>query len=42
MNIKVFDDSKTEVDQEAFEYLMKQLDVAVLGIVIPETTSEGK
>lgn len=38
----MFDDSKTEVDQEAFEYLMKQPDVGVLEIVIPESTSEGK
>lgn len=42
MDIKVFDGSRTEVDQEAFEYLMKQPDVPVLEIFIPETTSEGK
>ncbi|KAL2096963.1 hypothetical protein ACEWY4_006170 [Coilia grayii] len=40
MDIKVFDGSRTEVDQEAFEYLMKQPDVPVLEIFIPETTSE--
>ncbi|XP_059189007.1 uncharacterized protein LOC131971514 [Centropristis striata] len=40
MDIKVFDESRTEVDQEAFEYLMKQPNVPVLEIVIPETTSE--
>ncbi|KAG5268667.1 hypothetical protein AALO_G00215080 [Alosa alosa] len=34
MDFKVFDDSKTEVDQEAFEYLMMQPDVGVLEIVV--------
>ncbi|XP_063060458.1 uncharacterized protein LOC134453602 [Engraulis encrasicolus] len=41
MDIKVFDESRTEVDQEAFAYLMKQPDVHVLEIDIPEEgTSE--
>lgn len=42
MDIKVFDDSKTEVDQEAFEYLLKQPDLGVLEIVIPEAILEDK
>ena len=33
MDIKVFDDSKTEVDQEAFEYLVKQPDLGVLELL---------
>lgn len=40
MDIKVFDDSKTEVDQEAFEYLIKQPNVTALEIVIPKTAFE--
>lgn len=39
MDIKVFDNSKTEVDEEAFEYLQTRPDLAVLEIVIPGTAS---
>ncbi|KAK2869072.1 hypothetical protein Q7C36_000943 [Tachysurus vachellii] len=35
MDVKVFDDSKTEVDEEAFEYLLTRPDLGVLEILIP-------
>ncbi|XP_050960675.1 uncharacterized protein LOC127161944 [Labeo rohita] len=34
MDVKVFDDTKTEVDEEAFEYLMTRPDLGVLEIFI--------
>ncbi|XP_058245046.1 uncharacterized protein LOC131352740 [Hemibagrus wyckioides] len=37
MDVKVFDDSKTEVDEEAFEYLLTRPDLGVLEIFIPGT-----
>ncbi|XP_051572165.1 uncharacterized protein LOC127451472 [Myxocyprinus asiaticus] len=39
MDVKVFDDSKTEVDEEAFEYLQSRPDLGVLEIFIPGTAS---
>ncbi|XP_051503155.1 uncharacterized protein LOC127411535 [Myxocyprinus asiaticus] len=39
MDVKVFDDSKTEVDEEAFEYLLTRPDLGVLEIFIPGTAS---
>ncbi|XP_072564698.1 uncharacterized protein [Paramormyrops kingsleyae] len=39
MDVKVFDDTKTEVDEEAFEYLMTRPDLGVLEIFIPGTAS---
>ncbi|XDV11721.1 hypothetical protein PO909_000577 [Leuciscus waleckii] len=38
MDVKVFD-SKTEVDEEAFEYLLTRPDIGVLEIFIPGTAS---
>lgn len=43
MDVKVFDDSKTEVDEEAFGYLLTRPDLGVLEIVIPSTANiDGK
>ncbi len=43
MNVKVFDDSKTEVDEEAFGYLLARPDLGVLEIFIPGTANiDGK
>lgn len=43
MDVKVFDDSKTEVDEEAFVYLLTRPDLGVLEIVIPGTANiDGK
>ncbi|XP_026082342.1 uncharacterized protein LOC113058554 [Carassius auratus] len=39
MDVKVFDDSKTEVDEEAFVYLLRRPDLGVLEIVIPGTAN---
>ncbi|XP_051503370.1 uncharacterized protein LOC127411714 [Myxocyprinus asiaticus] len=39
MDVKVFDDSMTEVDEEAFEYLLTRPDLGVLEIFIPGTAS---
>ncbi|XP_052426408.1 uncharacterized protein LOC127968947 [Carassius gibelio] len=39
MDVKVFDDSKTEVDEEAFVYLLTRPDLGVLEIVIPCTAN---
>ncbi|XP_057184886.1 uncharacterized protein LOC130551332, partial [Triplophysa rosa] len=39
INVKVFDDSKTEVDEEAFEYLLTQPNLGVLKMIIPGTAS---
>ncbi|XP_059365065.1 uncharacterized protein LOC132100987 [Carassius carassius] len=39
MDVKVFDDSKTEVDKEAFVYLLTRPDLGVLEIVIPGTAN---
>lgn len=43
MDVKVFDDTKTEVDEEEFEYLMTRPDLSVLEIFIPGKASlDGK
>ncbi|KAF7707839.1 hypothetical protein HF521_016896 [Silurus meridionalis] len=39
LDVKVFDDSKTEVDEEAFRYLLTRPDLGVLEIVIPGTAN---
>ncbi len=39
MDVKVFDDSKTEVDEEAFGYLLTRPDLGVLEIFIPGTAN---
>nr|XP_055048149.1 uncharacterized protein LOC129433557 [Misgurnus anguillicaudatus] len=39
INVKVFDDSKTEVDEESFEYLLTRPDLGVLEIFIPGSTT---
>ncbi|XP_059892717.1 uncharacterized protein LOC132449636 isoform X1 [Gadus macrocephalus] len=35
LDIKVYDETRTEIDDEAFEYILKQQDIGVLEIVIP-------
>jgi len=43
MDVKVFDDSKTEIDEEAFEYLLTRPDIGVLEIFVPgAATLDGK
>ncbi|KAJ7991339.1 hypothetical protein DPEC_G00282680 [Dallia pectoralis] len=39
MDVKVLDVSKTEIDEEAFEYLLSKPDLGVLEIYIPGTAS---
>ncbi len=39
MDVKVFNDSKKEVDEEAFDYLLTWPDLGVLEIFIPGTAS---
>lgn len=39
MDFKVFDESKTEVDEEVFEFLLQRPDLGVLEICVPRTSS---
>ncbi|CAL9706546.1 unnamed protein product [Knipowitschia caucasica] len=41
LNIQVYDETRTEIDEEAFEYILKQKDNRVLEIVIP-TANENE
>ena len=42
LDIKVYDETRTEIDDEAFEYILKQQDIGVLEIVIPTASVDGK
>lgn len=39
LDVKVYDDSKTEIDEEAFEFLVKSQDLGVLEICLPVNPS---
>lgn len=36
LDLKVYDESKTEVDEEVFEFLLKKQDLGVLEICLPQ------
>ncbi|KAM6929555.1 uncharacterized protein PEZ65_008774 [Lycodopsis pacificus] len=36
LDLKVYDESKTEVDEEVFEFLLKKQDIGVLEICLPQ------
>ena len=42
LDIKVYDETRTEIDDEAFKYILKQQDIGVLEIVIPTASVDGK
>lgn len=36
LDLKVYDESETEVDEEVFEFLLKKQDLGVLEICLPQ------